>query len=402
MSILRNLMERRAYTGGAFTDPSIIPTNGQTSAWTGGYTLSSESAMRHAAVYACVRLISDTIASFPVDAYLGDPGLTLGEATRVDPKPAVLTKPSDYLSGVQWLHQVVMSLLLQGNAYGLISNIDRLGYPTQIDLIDPQQVTVRKSEGHDVNSATGSMIRSGVKVFKVRGKTFTSQEMWHCPGPMMPGELAGLSPVTYASRVIGMGQDAEQFGRDFFQNGIHPTAVATTDQPVTEEQAILIKQRLKAAVAGRDIPVLGAGVKLDPWVVTPEQSQLLETQRANAVMVCQMFGVPAEMIGAANAGSTVTYANREQRAQDFLNTAINPWLIRLEDSFSGLFPRTTFVKFDTKNLLKSDLKTRYEAWQIGVTAGFLGADEARKFEDLPHRDLPEAPTGDAPDEGLPE
>ncbi len=405
MSLFRRAIEARS--GSAFAAGSDrIPTNGESAIWQGGYSSSSEQAMRHAAVYACVRIVADTIASFPVDAYTGDVGMHLGQADRVTPKPGILTKPSDYLSGVQWLHQVMMSLLLQGNAYGLISATDRLGYPTQIDLLDPQQVTVEKAKGSDVNTATGRKIPSGVKVFKSRGSTLTSEQVWHCPGPMMPGELAGLSPVKYASRVIGMGVEAERFGLDFFANGMHQTAVASTDQPVSEEQALTIKERLRRATANRETPVLGLGIKLTPWSVTPEDSMLLEVQRYNQVMVCQLFGVAPEMIGAASQGSSITYANREQRAMDFLNTAINPWLVRLEDSFGGLFPRTTFVKFDTKSLLKSDLLTRYQAWKLGTDGGWLDpSTDVRQFEDLP--DLkeplvpPSAPAGVAPTEGFP-
>lgn len=378
----------------------------------GYYGMSSESAMRHAAVYACVRLIADTVSTFPVDAYTGEGPSQLSESEKVTPKPGILVKPSDYLSGVQWVHQVMMSLLLQGNAYGLISATDRLGYPIQIDLIDPQAVTVRKSDGDDT-TPSGRRIPAGTKVFKVKGATLTSQDVWHCPGPMMPGELSGLSPVKYAARVIGMGVEAEGFALDFYRNGIHPTAVVESDQPIPQDDAILIKQRIKQAVAGRDTPVLGAGAKLKPWQVTPQDAALLESQQYNAVNVCHVFGVPPEMIGAAMSGTSVTYANREQRAQDYLTYAINPWLVRLEDSFTALFPRTTFVKFDTKNLLKSDLKTRFEAWKIGVDGGFLLPDEAREYEDLPelpHVELapdaspdvvnpPDAPAG-APDQGM--
>lgn len=374
MSFLRRITsgaaERRAYAGAGFLPADAIPLPSQAAFLQGyGYPMSSDSAMRHSAVYACVRIIADTVASFPVDAYVGDVGMHLGEAERVTPKPSLLVRPSDYLSGVQWLHQVMMSLLLQGNAYGLISAVDRSGYPTQIDLISPEGVVVDRVAGR--------------KVFRINGQILSTSEVWHCPGPMMPGDLAGLSPVRYASRVIGLGSEAEGFGLDFFRNGVHPTAVATTDQQVTQEQAEQIKARIKQAVASRDMPVLGAGLKVEPWQVNPKDAQLLELQQANAVQVCQVFGVPAEMISASAAGSTVTYANREQRAMDFLSNAINPWLVRLEDSFSALFPASMFVKFDTKGLLKSDLKTRYESWQIGVDGGFLTPDEVRQFEDLP-------------------
>lgn len=403
MSIIRALRGTEKRTAALFGDPAAytIPTNGQTSSVV-SYSTNSDGAMRHAAVYACVRIIADQIGTFPVDAYVGDPQMNLGVAERIEPKPPILTKPSDYLSGVQWVHQVMMSLLLQGNAYGMISAVDRLGYPTQIDLLDPQKVTVDKARGGELNTATGRPIPGGTKIFKIRSATLTSEQVWHCPGPMMPGDLAGLSPVKYAARAIGMGVEAEQFGLDFFQNGIHPTAVATTEQEVDEPTAQAVKARLKAATQNRDIPVLGAGLTLKPWMTTPEDSMLLEVLRVNQVMICQIFGVPPEMVGAASRGSTITYANREQRAQDFLVNTINPWLVRLEDSFSLLFPRTTFVKFDTKNLLKSDLLARYQAWQIGLgNQPFLDVEEVRNFEGLPEMPESEDPSADSPADDIP-
>lgn len=405
MSLLKRAARAQTEQRAEFGSSAIPPPTSIFSMGGTGYPVSSEGAMKHPAVYACSRIISDTVSSFCVDAYSGDPGLHLGAAARISPKPQILAKPSAYLSGVQWIHQVMMSLLLQGNAYGLISASDRLGYPTQIELIDPQSVNVQRATGNEVNAMSGRRIASGTKVFKIHGKTLTSNEVWHCPGPSLPGELAGLSPVKMAARVIGMGLEAEQFGLDFFQNGIHPTAVASTDQPIDEKTAATVKDRIKRAVANRDVPVLGAGLNLSPWSVTPQDSMLLEVMRANEVMVCMIFGVPPEMLGEGSKGSTITYANREQRAQDFLNTAINPWLVRLEDSFSGLFPRTTFVKFDTKNLLKSDLLTRYQAWQTGLAAQFLTVDEVREFEDLPELPEPPAPPTTDPgnaDPGMPE
>jgi HK97 family phage portal protein len=324
--------------------------------------MSVETAMRHWAVWACVRVIADTISALPVDAFArtGD---------FIEPLPQRLITPSAYATKLEWLWQIMASLLTQGNAYGLISAEDRLGYPTQVDLISPQAVRVEKQDGR--------------KVFLVGGKTLTTEQMWHLPGPQLPGELEGMSPLRYAARTIGLGLQAEQFGTDFFQNGIHPTATLETDQQVNSDQAVEIKDRVRKSMASREMVVLGAGMKLNPWQLKAEDAQFLETQRYNATAVAQIFGVPAEMIGAADSGSTVTYANREQRAQDFLNNAINPWLARLEDSLTAWFPRGTYVKFNTGALLRSDLLNRYKAHEIGIRNNFLLPSEARGLENLP-------------------
>lgn len=374
MSLFKKL-ERRDYGGGVLTNPFgppnyVIPTNGQLAYVDGanGIAMPTSRAMQHWTVFACIRLIADVISSLPVDVFVGD------NSTSVSPVPTKILKPSAYANTIDWLWQVVASLLSRGNAYGLYGSFDRLGYPTQIDLISPEKVSIIKSDEPD---------SEGQKLFKIGNKTLTTDQVWHLPGPQLPGELEGLSPIRYASRLISLGLDAETFGSDFFRNGIHPTATLETDQPVNTDQAKGIKARVKEAVANRDFAVLGAGMKLNPWQLKADESQFLETMQHNSIAVAQIFGVPAEMLGVSFRGTAITYANREQRAQDFLNSAINPWLARLESSLSAWFPRGTYVKFNTGALLRSDLTSRYDAYNIGIHSGFLMPSEARELENLP-------------------
>jgi HK97 family phage portal protein len=368
MSLIKKPLERRDYMGGFFTNPlpaGYIPTAGMAGLFDGGGVLpiGTESAMRHYTVFACVRIISDVISALPIDVFTGDAPL--------DPVPSKIQSPSVYASRLNWVWQVMASLLLKGNAYGMISGVDRLGYPTSVDIIAPDNVRIQKNKN------------TGMKEFMIGQQTLTTDQVWHLPGPQLPGELEGLSPIKYAARTINVGLEAEQFGYDWFRNGIHPTATLESDQLINSDQARDIKKRVKDGQAARDMVVLGAGLHLNKWQIGVDESQFLETLRHNAIEVAQIFGVPPEMLGAANRGANITYANREQRAQDFLNTAINPWLARLEDSLSAWFPRGTYVRFNTKELLRSDLLTRYQAHQIAIRNNFELPSEARAVEDMP-------------------
>ncbi len=268
----------------------------------------------------------------------------------------------------------MISLLTTGNVYGLVTSRDYYEYPTQINLVAPG--TISASIDRD----------TGKKIYKGQGgKTLRDDQVWHrTSGLVWPGEVVGLDPVTYFARTITLGLEAERYGADYYQNGAHPTAVATTEQPVTQEQAETIKTRIRRAVSSRDIAVLGAGLDLKPWQGSPNDAQLGETIRMNAAMVCAIYGVPPEKIGVSMGdGGSVTYANREQRAQDFLDDAVNPWLIRMESSMSEWFPRGKFVKFNTGGRLKSDLKSRTESYKT-ATGGraWMEPSEVRALENL--------------------
>jgi HK97 family phage portal protein len=130
----------------------------------------------------------------------------------------------------------------------------------------------------------------------------------------------------------------------------------------------------------RRAAVLADGFKFQPVSVRPEESQFLDTQKFAVAQICRVYGLPPEMI-AAEAGNSLTYANVEQRSLDFLTYAINPWLVRLEAALTDLVPRGQYVKFNAGGLLRTDLKSRYESYEIGLRAGFLTVDEVRELED---------------------
>lgn len=379
MSLLRAL-ERRDLSGAAFlNDPSAIPSNGDVEY--SPVLVSGQGALRHWAVWACARVIADSVSTLPVDLMQGSGS----SAIPVDPLPMILQRPSAHLDRVDWLSQVMISLLTSGNVYGIVASRDYYEYPTQINLLPPGAVVAQLDP------------ETGMKVYKGRnGRTIPADQVWHrTSGLVWPGEVVGMDPVSYFARTISLGLEAERYGADYYGKGAHPTAVASTENTVNKEQAEQIKSRIKKAVAGRDIAVLGAGMTLKPWQGSPNDAQLGETIRMNAAMVCAIYGVPPEKIGVSMGdGGSVTYANREQRAQDFLDDAVNPWLVRMEASMSEWFPRGKFVKFNTGGRLKSDLKTRFDAYAI-ATGGqpWMRPSEARALENwAPVDGIDDAPT----------
>ena len=364
MSLVRRL-ERRDYSGGAFLDPNHIPTNLEGDPFLGAGTVPPMGmwlALAHPAVQACMRIITDVISSFPVHAYGPN-------QEPIDPTPTKLVNPSAKTATFrEWIAQVVTSLLIDANAYGMIAAEDRLGYLAQVDLLYPLHVSTRWQDGR--------------KRFRVGNADLTTSEVWHLPGRQLPGDVSGISPVRNAARTIWLGLMAEQFGYDYFANGIHPTAHATSDQRISPTDAKIIKKRIRDGQRGRDAIVTGLGIDIKPWTIQPEESQFLATQKHNDSRIAQIFGVPAEFIDATTGGKAdITYANREQRAQDFLAFTINPLLGRLEDALSAWFPRGTYVKFNTGALLRSDLPTRANAYKTLIESRVLRPNEARGFED---------------------
>jgi HK97 family phage portal protein len=125
---------------------------------------------------------------------------------------------------------------------------------------------------------------------------------------------------------------------------------------------------------------MGSGIKWQAVSVAPEESQFLDTLRFNVQQIARIFGVPPEMI-AAESGNSQTYANIESRDLSLLKYAVQPWLGRLERAMNTLVTRGQYVKFNAAGLLRTDLKTRYESYAIGLEQGFLTIEEVRDLED---------------------
>lgn len=322
-------------------------------------------AMRHSAVWACVRLVAGVGSTFPLDQLR-----TVGDTTTPLPLAQVLADPSTEVGAATWRYQLWSSLLLAGNAYGLITEFAPNGFPRRIEMLNPNAVTWHDEGGRWVTKINHQPV-----------DRWPNGRLWHTAIFVPGGQPFGLSPITYAARSIVSGLEAEKFGGEFFTGGGHPSSIIYSDQNLTPEQAQGAKEAFVKATNGREPAVFGAGLKHEQIQISPTDSQFLDSQRFTVEQIARIYGVFPEMIGAATSGSSVTYANREQRAADWLTYGLVPYLVPVEESLSSLIPGEMKVKANVSAVLRSDLKTRYESYAIALDKNFLTVDEVRGLED---------------------
>jgi HK97 family phage portal protein len=320
-------------------------------------------ALQHSAVWACVDLIASAISTLPLYAY------RRGELEPLPDLPPLLRQPSGTMDLVDFLYAALQSLLVRGNCYGLI--VDRAGaglLPSPVELLAPERVQV------EANSRI---------IWRVDGQEVDPASIWHVKAFASPGQVLGLSPIAHARQAIGLGLGAEKYASKFFGESAIPSGVLTSDQDIKPERAEQLKARWRERHAGnRDIAVLGSGAKFQAVTIPPEEAQFLETTQANVRAICRYYRMQPEMI-ASEAGGSLTYANVEQRALDFLTFTLRPWIVRLETALSALLSSTTTVKFNAAALVRTDLLTRYQAHESAIRAGWKLRSEVRELEDLP-------------------
>lgn len=321
-------------------------------------------ALRVSAVWACVRIIADSVAASPLDVYVRRGA----QKTNVD-TPPVLLYPQPGWSQYDWLFALTASLLLTGNAYVLKSGLDRLGYATQLPLLDPAQMRVR-SDGDTVTYTYGD-------------NPIPTDRLLHIRAFTLPGRPTGLSPLEQFAQTIGVGSQAERFGYRFFADGGIPSAILYSDEKLDKAQADGLRTSVVSAWRNRrGLAVLGSGLRYERVQVQPSDSQFLDTQRFSIEQICSIFGVRPAKIGHATTGSSVTYATLESAQLDFQTDTVRPWATRIETRLSDALPAGTFLKLNLDSLVRVDLLTRYKAHGMGLRDGWRSADEIRDLEDL--------------------
>jgi len=360
MSLFR-VRERRDVSVQAMVEASG---HGRYRMTTSGQPVNDETALTLSAVWGCVDLLSTLVSTLPIDEYRKVKGVRVAQ-----PNPPLLEDPAGDGTGFEvWLRQLMTSFLLRGNGYGFIQQVGQDGWPTQIESMHPDRITWRR----ELNFGPVESYLDNKRIDR-----WPLGPLWHVPVYVTPGSPIGMSPIQYAANTIGVGLAAQRFGAGWFNGGGLPIGTLESDQVINTETAVALKDRIRETMKPGEPLVLGAGLKFNAIQVNPEDSQYLETIKANADDVARFFfrRPPGE-------GGSVTYANVEARSLDLLTYTLTGWLVSIEKAITRLRPRPRYVKFNADALVRVDLMSRYKAHDIAIRSGLNSRDERRELEDF--------------------
>lgn len=358
MTVWSRLVERRS-SDDPFRD-----------AWFGGDDVSSfgslnpASAARIATVYSCWRIVTDSFAALPVDQFRKD-----GDRRSEVSPSVVVDRPSALVDRIGWVTQFALSMLSDGNAFGVVLKTDRAGLPTHVEWLSPASVGVE--------------LAGGRKRFRVGPNVYSDAEIVHIPWLILPGKLRGLSPLGAVREWTQAQQGGAEYVSSFFGEGGHPTAVLSTTQKFDGRVADQIKKRYRAVVGGRREPlVLSYGMDYKPLQIAPADAAFLDSMRFTATQIAIVWGVPPELVG-GTVGDSMTYSSVAARMIDLQQSAAQPLVSRLETAWSSMLPAGQQVRLNMDARLRATPKERMETHQIAISAGVETVDEARAIEDRP-------------------
>lgn len=351
-----------------------------------GKSVTERTAMQQTAVYACVRIISETIASLPLHLYkYTDAGK---EKDYTHPLYYLLhDEPNNEMTAFVFRETIVSHLLLWGNAYAQIIRNGK-GEVVALYPLLPDRMTVERSE------ATNEIYYSYIDTKGIM-YTLKTSEVLHIPGLGFDG-LIGYSPIGMTKNAIGLSIAAEEYGSRFFANSANPSGVL--EHPGVLKDPKKIRESWNEVYGGTSnshrVAVLEEGLTFKPISIPPNDAQFLETRKFQINEICRIFRVPPHMVADLEKSS---FSNIEQQSLDFVVNTIRPWLIRIEQAIGQklLGPDEKgkyFARFNVNGLLRGDFASRMNGYAIARQNGWMNADEIRELEDM--NKLPEGAGGD--------
>lgn len=335
-----------------------------------GVDVTPTSALKLGSVWASVNLLASIVSNLPVDVFRGS-GVN---KAPVLPQPALVAAPSLIVSRSDWVYQSMVSMLLRGNAYGLVVERDGNLRPRAVEWLDPDAVKV--TQPSSILAPT----------YEVGGEDVPAADMLHMRAFVRPGSAVGMSPVEYHAEMIGVGVAAQKFGAQWFGDGGHPTAIfQNTKAKVDATQAATIKDRIVGVMkGGREPLVLGSDWDYKPIQVSANESQFLETMGYSDAQIAHLYGPGiAEVLGYTQSGSSLTYSNRVDRSLDLLTYAVMPWINRFESMWTSNIAQPQTARMNVASLLRADPKSQREMFRIDREIGLHNIDELRSFMDEP-------------------
>ena len=337
-----------------------------------GVQVSEDNALTFSAVYAAVRIISETIASIPLNVYQAD-GETRVKAVGHPVQDLLAKAPNSVSSTFTFREAMASNLVLHGNAYAKIE-MNAAGRPTALIPLNPMKVEVKVVDGEKVY------------VFDKK-HTYLDYEMLHFVGLSFNG-LTGKSPLSMAREAVAIGLAAQEYGARFYSNGANAGGVITAPGRLNTEVVKRLRESWNRAQSGlgssHSTAILEEGMKYEKIGLDPEAAQFLQSRKFQVNEIARIFRIPPSYL--ADLDNSSTRANTEQQAIQFVRDCITPYVRRMEVELNRKLFRedepNLYAYFTMEGLMRGDQKARYEAYATARQWGWLSVNDIRDLENL--------------------
>ena len=347
-----------------------------------GERVDEKSAMQIATVYACVRLLAETVAGLPLHLYRTKDGGSAKERAMDHPLYKLLYRqPNPEMTSFSFREVMMTHLLLWGNCYAQIIRDGKNGVLGLYPLL-PENIEIDRDDKGQIfyiyHAYTDEKPGENNKDIY-----FRRDEIFHVPGLGFNG-LVGFSPIAMMKNALGTTLAVEKYGSSFFKNGAQPSGVL--EHPGVLKDPSKIRENWSAVYGGANnahkVAVLEEGMQYKAISLPPEDSQFLSTRQFGVNEICRIFRVPPHMVQDLE---HATFSNIEHQSIDFVVHTLTPWLVRFEQAIvKDLLMEEEqdeyFPKFNVDGLLRGDYQSRMQGYATGISNGFLSPNDIHRLE----------------------
>ena len=350
---------------------------------TSGKNVNEMTALQTTAVYACVRILAEAIASLPIHVYKHTDEC---KEQYVNHQLYYLLhdEPNPDMTSFVFRETLMSHLLIWGNAYAQIIR-DGRGQVLALYPLLPDRMTVKRDDMGELYYVYQRSEEDNPN-FKDKGNIILKKsEVLHVPGLGFDG-LIGYSPIAMAKNAVGMTLATEEYGASFFANGANPGGVL--EHPGILKDPSKVRESWNQVYQGTNnshkVAVLEEGMSYKTIGIPPNEAQFLETRKFQINEIARLYRIPPHMVGDLEKSS---FSNIEQQSLEFVKYTLDPWVVRFEQAFQKalLLPdekKTYFIKFNVDGLLRGDYQSRMNGYAIGRQNGWLSTNDIRRLEDM--------------------
>jgi len=327
------------------------------------------------AVYACVRVLTEAIASLPLITYERFKNGDKERARSFSLYKLLHDVPNPLMTSFELRELLVGHLCLRGNAYCYIER--DVGEVAALWPLHPDKVTVELS-GREL-------------IYKHQNdgneQTYPMADILHIRGLSSDG-IIGYSPLTLLRDAFGYAKAVGEYSSSYFKNDASPGGILSTASSLSAQAMSNLRAAWSEGHTGKGkhhrVAIMDNDIKWQSIGVSPQDSQLIESQKFSVVEIARVYRVPLNLVMDYERS---TYSNVTEQNRSFLIHTLQPWLSRIEQSMmKSLLTESEKEKYLiehlTQGFLRADTKTRFEAYKIGIKAGFLTVDEVRQLENM--------------------
>lgn len=376
MGLISDLFERRSITlSNPEQWPQIMQLFGLKDSKT-GVSVNESNAVNLTIVYACVRLLSDSLAMIPFQLFKETEN---GKEKAVNhPLYKLIAKqPNPQMSSYTFRKMMMTNLLLWGNAYAIIERDNGV-----ISKLTP----VASSNMRVVEDASGNVS------YMYRGTTgnelpMKSEQILHIKNFSFDGKI-GLSPISLAREAVGLGIALEEFGAVYFKNGTNLGGIAEHPNKLSPTAMQNLRESLQSKFEGvgnaHKMIVLEEGMKFQKIAIPANDAQFIESRKFQINEIARFFNVPPHMVGDLD---RATFSNIEHQAIQYVTYSLLPWCYCWEQEvdktlLSEKEQTKYFTKFNVNGLLRGDFVTRTQGYHLMIQDGVYSINDVRSLEDM--------------------